>query len=203
MEWLKAILEKAKIEDGKLDIDGVMSTVNSEFPKYAVPKNVFNDKVTELKTANKTIEDLKQSNADNEELQKKITKYEGEIETLKTNALNTAKTFALKEQLSKAGVTDADYLIYKQGGIDKFTFDKDGKPVGVDDILKPLREDKTYSHLFAEKGGAYTPKGGSGSSDVNPWAKETFNLTKQGEIYKNDPAKAKVLMQEAGMTGGI
>lgn len=24
MEWLKAILEKAKIEDGKLDIDGVM-----------------------------------------------------------------------------------------------------------------------------------------------------------------------------------
>lgn len=60
MEWLKAILEKAKIEDGKLDIDGVMSTVNSEFPKYAVPKNVFNDKVTELKTANKTIEDLKQ-----------------------------------------------------------------------------------------------------------------------------------------------
>ena len=77
MEWLKAILEKAKIEDGKLDIDGVMSTVNSEFPKYAVPKNVFNDKVTELKTANKTIEDLKQSNADNEELQKKITEYEG------------------------------------------------------------------------------------------------------------------------------
>ena len=180
-----------------------MSTVNSEFPKYAVPKNVFNDKVTELKTANKTIEDLKQSNADNEGLQKKITEYEGEIETLKTNALNTAKTFALKEQLAKAGVTDADYLIYKQGGIDKFIFDKDGKPVGVDDILKPLREDKTYSHLFAEKGGAYTPKSGSGSSDVNPWAKDTFNLTKQGEIYKNDPAKAKVLMQEAGMTGGI
>ena len=116
MEWLKAILEKAKIEDGKLDIDGVMSTVNSEFPKYAVPKNVFNDKVTELKTANKTIDDLKQSNADNGELQKKITEYEGEIETLKTNALNTAKTFALKEQLAKAGVTDADYLIYKQGG---------------------------------------------------------------------------------------
>ena len=117
MEWLKAILEKAKIEDGKLDIDGVMSTVNSEFPKYAVPKNVFNDKVTELKTANKTIEDLKQSNADNEGLQKKITEYEGEIETLKTNALNTAKTFALKEQLAKAGVTDADYLIYN-GTID-------------------------------------------------------------------------------------
>lgn len=53
-----AILEKAKIEDGKLDIDGVMSTVNSEFPKYAVPKNVFNDKVTELKTATKPLRTL-------------------------------------------------------------------------------------------------------------------------------------------------
>ena len=84
-------------------------------------------------------------------MQNKITEYEGEIETLKTDALNTAKTYALKEQLSKAGVTDADYLIYKQGGIDKFTFDKDGKPVGVDDILKPLREDKTYSHLLPKK----------------------------------------------------
>ena len=88
MEWLKAILEKAKIEDGKLDIDGVMSTVNSEFPKYAVPKNVFNDKVTELKTANKTIEDLKQSNADNAELQNKIKGYESEIETLKTDFIS-------------------------------------------------------------------------------------------------------------------
>ena len=203
MEWLKAILEKAKIEDGKLDIDGVMSTVNSEFPKHAVPKNVFNDKVKELSTTNETIADLKKSNADNKELQDKIKGYESEIETLKTDALNTAKTYALKEQLSKAGVTDADYLIYKQGGIDKFTFDKDGKPVGVDDILKPLREDKTYSHLFAEKGGAYTPKSGGGGSDVNPWAKDTFNLTKQGEIYKSDPARAKVLMQEAGTTGGI
>ena len=203
MEWLKAILEKAKIEDGKLDIDGVMSTVNSEFPKHAVPKNVFNDKVKELSTTNETIADLKKSNADNKELQDKIKGYESEIETLKTDALNTAKTYALKEQLSKAGVTDADYLIYKQGGIDKFTFDKDGKPVGVDDILKPLREDKTYSHLCAEKGGAYTPKSGGGGSDVNPWAKDTFNLTKQGEIYKSDPARAKVLMQEAGTTGGI
>lgn len=200
MEWLKAILEKAKIEDGKLDIDGVMSTVNSEFPKHAVPKTVFNDKVKELSTANETIANLKKSNADNVELQNKIKGYESEIETLKTNALNTAKTYALKEQLSKAGVTDTDYLIYKQGGIDKFTFDKDGKPVGVDDILKPLREDKTYSHLFIEKGGAYTPKGGGNPTGKNPFSKETWNLTEQGKLLKSNPEQAKTLAAEAGIT---
>ena len=55
---------------------------------------------------------------------RKSQSMKARLKRSKTNALNTAKTYALKEQLSKAGVTDADYLIYKQGGIDKFTFDK-------------------------------------------------------------------------------
>ena len=58
MEWLKAILEKAKIEDGKLDIDGVMSTVNSEFPKYAVPKMFSMTKLRSLKRRIKPLRTL-------------------------------------------------------------------------------------------------------------------------------------------------
>ena len=55
MEWLKAILEKAEIKDGKLDVDAVMNAAQKEFPKYAVPKDDFNTKVEELKTANEQI----------------------------------------------------------------------------------------------------------------------------------------------------
>ena len=33
---------------------------------------------------------------------------------------------------------------------------------------------------------------------VNPWKKETFNLTEQGQIYKRDPALAERLAKEAG-----
>ena len=42
MEWLKAILEKAVITDGKLDVEATMKTTNAEFPKHAVslPVNV-------------------------------------------------------------------------------------------------------------------------------------------------------------------
>ena len=58
MEWLKAILEKAKIEDGKLDIDGVMSTVNSEFPKYAVRKMFSMTKLRSLKQRTKPLRTL-------------------------------------------------------------------------------------------------------------------------------------------------
>ena len=78
---------------------------------HILPKNDYNDKVTELKTANKTIADLKKDNADNAELQQKVSNYETEISKLKKNAEDTAKTYALKESLSKAGVLDPDYLI--------------------------------------------------------------------------------------------
>ena len=63
MEWLKAILEKAVITDGKLYVEATMKTINAEFPKHAVPKQDYNDKVKELTTANDTIKDLKKNNA--------------------------------------------------------------------------------------------------------------------------------------------
>jgi hypothetical protein len=201
MEWLKAILEKAEIKDGKLDVDAVMNAAQKEFPKYAVPKDDFNTKVEELKTANGTIEELKKSNGDNEELQKKIGDYE--IENLKKTAENTSKTYALKESLAKQGVLDPDYLIYKAGGLDKFTFDKEGKPVGVEDAVKPYKEDETMAHLFKQEQTKppYHPQGGTGGAgSTNPFAKETFNLTKQGELLKSNPEQAKAMAAAAGVT---
>ena len=114
MEWLKELLEKAKITDGKLNVDEVMEAAKKEFPKHAVPKNVFNDKCEELKTANETITTLKKENGDNEELQNKIKDYETEIGNLKAAAVNTSKQYALKEQLAKSGVLDPDYLSIRQ-----------------------------------------------------------------------------------------
>lgn len=203
MEWLKAILEKAEIKDGKLDVDVVMNAVQKEFPKYAVPKDDFNTKVEELKTANGTIEELKKSNGDNEELQKKIGDYEIEIKNLKKTAESTSKNYALKESLAKQGVLDPDYLIYKAGGLDKFTFDKEGKPVGVEDAVKPYKEDKTMAHLFKQEQPKppYHPQGGTGGAGTaNPFAKETFNLTKQGELLKSNPEQAKAMAAAAGVT---
>ena len=88
MEWLKTILENAVITDGKLDVEATMKSINAEFPKHAVPKQDYNDKVKELTTANDTIKDLKKNNADNEELQQKVKNYETEIAGYKTAAEN-------------------------------------------------------------------------------------------------------------------
>ncbi len=202
MDWLKEILEKATLtEDGKLDVAAVMKSVSTEFPKHAVPKKDYNDKVTELKTANETIADLKKDNEDNAELQKKISGYETEIGNLKKNAEDTAKTYALKESLSKAGVLDPDYLIYKAGGLDKFNFDKENNPVGVDDVIKPYKEDDSMAHLFKQGKPPYKPVGGgSGGTVPNPFAKDTYNLTEQGKMLKENPEQARALAAAAGVT---
>lgn len=203
MEWLKEILEKAKLtEDGKLDVDAVMNAIQKEFPLHAVPKNVFNDKVEELKTANNTIDDLKKTNGENEDLQTKIGDYETEIKRLKKSAEDTTKTYALKEQLSKSGVLDPDYLIYKHGGIEKFTFDKENHPVGVDDVLKSYKEDTAMAHLFKKEPNkpSYNPAGGGTDAISNPFAKETYNMTEQAKLLKSNPEQAKAMAAAAGVT---
>ena len=199
MEWLKAILEKAVITDGKLDVEATMKTINAEFPKHAVPKQDYNDKVKELSTANDTIKDLKKNNADNEDLQKKVEDYEAEVADLKTAAENTKKEYALKDKLKEAGAMDADYIIYKQCGLDKFTFDKEGKVIGLDDVLKPMRE--ASPHLFKSTGGAggYNPAGGGNPPANNPFAKETYNLTEQGRLFRQNPEQARQLAAAAGV----
>lgn len=202
MEWLKAILEKAEIADGKLDVDAVMNAVQKEFPKHAVPKEDFNAKVKELETANGTITELKKSNGDNEELQKKIGDYEAEIKNLKKSAEDTEKNYALKEQLTKQGVLDPDYLIYKAGGLEKFNFDKEGKPIGVEEAVKPYKDDAAMAHLFKQEQQKppYNPKNGGAGGVTNPFAKDTFNLTEQGRMLKENPAQAKELAAAAGVT---
>lgn len=156
----------------------------------------------QIKTLNETIKTLKEKNGDNEELQNTITTLQTDLKNQQLANVNMLKTYALKEQLSKNGVLDPDYLIYKAGGIEKFTFDKENKPVGVEDAVKPYKEDTTMAHLFRQESGKppYNPKGGSGAGAVNPFAKETYNLTKQGELLRSNPEQARAMAAAAGVT---
>lgn len=198
MQWLLDLITK-HTKDGVLDTESLTKEINTEFPKHAVPKSEFNDINEQLKTANGTIKDLKKDNSDNETLQTTIKEHEKTIAQLQLESANTSKTYALKEQLSKAGVLDPDYLIYKQGGLEKFNFDKEGKPIGVDDVVKPYKEDKTLSHLFKVSDGTnYTPAGGGSYTGKNPFAKDSFNLTEQGKLLKENPVQAKELASAAG-----
>lgn len=167
--------------------------------KGFVPKERFDEVNGKLKEANSTIETLKKGNADNEELQKQVREYKDKVAELETASANTAKEYALRDKLKEAGAIDADYIIYKQGGLDKFTFDKDGKPIGIDDVMKPLKE--SSPHLFkAEPGADYKPAGGGTPPAKNPFAKDSFNLTEQGKLLRENPTQAQALAAAAGVT---
>ena len=56
---------------------------------------------------------------------------------------------------------------------------------------------KAVEERFKSGGREPNNNQGSGHSGVNPWKSETFNLTKQGEILKQNPELAKSLMNNA------
>lgn len=43
------------------------------------------------------------------------------------------------------------------------------------------------------------PAAGAGSAGKNPFVKESFNLTEQGKLLKENPDQAKALAAEAGV----
>ncbi|WP_238902677.1 MULTISPECIES: phage scaffolding protein [unclassified Clostridium] len=139
MEWLRKLLEGATIADGKLDIEALMTSINTEFPKNAVPKDKYNDISGELKTANATIKDLKKNNSDNETLQNTIKEHETTIATLKADSTKREKEYSVKGALEKAGATDIEYLLYKLGGVDKLEVDSEGKIKDLDNKIKDLQ----------------------------------------------------------------
>jgi len=71
-------------------------------------------------------------------------------------------------------------------------------------IREWLEHDLLTNHKYLLKestGGGTGGSGGTGgqTDNVNPWKKDTFNLTKQGAIMKADPAKAQRMMVAAGV----
>ena len=157
---------------------------------------------TQLKTLNGTIKSLKEGNKDNETLQNTIAELQKDLKRQQEDNVKISKTYALKEQLSKAGVVDPDYVIYKHGGIDNFNFDRANNPVGVEDVLRPYREDPATSHLFKteDKKPPYNPAGGGGGGAKNPFAKETYNMTEQAQMFRNNPEQARAMAAAVGIT---
>lgn len=155
----------------------------------------------QIATLNNTIGTLKESNKDNEALQGTIKKLQEDLKLQQTQNVKTAQTYALKEQLGRSGVLDPDYLIYRHGGVEKFSFDKENRPVGVEDVLKPYREDATLAHLFKkEEKPPYNPAGGGSGSAVNPFKAETYNMTEQAKLFRSSPEQARALAAAAGVT---
>lgn len=162
---------------------------------------------TQIKERDKQLDTLKKTAGDKEKLEATIkqlqednksakTKYETDLKNLRIDSAVKLKLSGTAQDVDiVAGLIDKTKLIVSD----------DGTVAGLDEQITPLKQSKPF--LFKEiksKGGSYDPAGGAGGNTVNPFKKETFSLTEQGKLFKENPALAKSLAQEAGINiGGI
>ncbi|SFB90612.1 Phage minor structural protein GP20 [Alkalibacterium subtropicum] len=144
---IEEILKKHINEEGKFDQIAAAKELKETQGKEFVPKSEFNSKNEELKSANATLETLKKENKDVEALQTKVQEHETKAKELQEALVNERKTFAVKEALTKEGVSDVDYMLYKLGELE---VDKDGNVKELDSKVKELKE-ANPSFFKAEK----------------------------------------------------
>lgn len=157
---------------------------------------------TQIKERDKQLETLKKTAGDKEKLEATIkqlqednksakTKYETDLKNLRIDSAVKLKLSGTAQDVDiVAGLIDKTKLIVSD----------DGTVAGLDEQINPLKQSKPF--LFKEKGSGYEPAGGNGENKVNPFKKETFNMTEQGRLFKENPALAKSLAQEAGVSIG-
>lgn len=183
-------------------IDKIMAENGTDIEKHKnetiKAQTDLTDIQTQLSTANTTIADLKKANKDNDELQNAIKTHEATIEQLKTAASTKEFDMALELELvkSKARNTKALKAVLD---LDKIKRKEDGTFEGLEDQLKEKLEKETYLFETGENKTFFKPKGGEGGASINPFAKETFNLTEQGKLFKENPVQAKELAIAAGL----
>lgn len=113
----------------------------------------------------------------------------------------------IRRELERAGAVDADgkvffhyddgSVIYGDNGLNATADEAITQIIeklGIDPKTKLLSQDDTTG-----SGGNANQNGKFNSNQVNPWKKETWNLTEQMKITNNDPALAQRLKQAAGL----
>ncbi len=188
-------LAKKAAEASKKELEGFIP--KSRFDEVNEAKKTLEE---DVKARDKQLEELKKSNEDNETLQGQIKKlqdsnkaekerYESELKSLKiANAVKLAVNGKVHDEDLVAGLIDKEKLV----------IDENGGIIGLEEQVKSLQEKKAF--LFkSEDTGSYKPQNG-GKPSNNPFAKETFNLTEQGKLLRENPAQAKEMAAAAGVT---
>lgn len=154
MDFKEFLISKGVTEEQATEIVGGMPKQKFYLAKeeklderYEKLKAQKEDVDTQLESANTTIEDLKHSNKTNKDLQTKITEYESEIETLKTESIANQKQAAIDLALVKNGARNPK-AVNALLDSEKVELTEEGIK-GLDEQLEALKESDAY--LFQAK----------------------------------------------------
>lgn len=186
----KEVIDKIMTENGN-DIN----KAKSDYDEMKIQLNTANNTIKER---DKQIESLKKVDA--EALQAEITKlqeenkeatkkYQSDLKDIKlTNAIKLAIAGKVHDEDMAASLFDKSKLVLTD----------EGKVAGLDEQLEVIKKDKGFLFKTDKVDTHYDPNSGGAPTGINPFAKETYNLTQQGKLLKENPALAKELMAAAG-----
>lgn len=172
--------------------------------KHEALEQKYSSKEAELTSANELIEQLKKGTKGNEELQGKITAYEGQVQQLQEELAETKINSAVKVALLSEGVKDVDYLTFKlnEGLKEKgeiLELDENDNIKGWEDKLNNLKTQ--FSSMFGGEGDGgykpYNPEGLPNGGRTDKLTREELlkkPYAERNEIYNKDPEAYKAAM---------
>jgi chromosome segregation ATPase len=177
-EKLKGLeLEEEKVND-------LLEFAKKEIPKEFIPKEKYNEKVSELDAAtskleetNNTIEELKSNTGDIDEYKTKLDQLNQEYNEYKNEAEQRVQTMkkknVIKDNLINSGAdpNNVDLLMYEfENKLNDMKLNDDGSIIGLDEYINPLKEKR--APLFSKQ-----QLDGAGTEPSNKQAEPTVDDT--------------------------
>ena len=201
MEKIKELLGEELFSQVEARLDGKKIMIDDG---NFIPKSRFNQVNEQKKELDKQLigyktqlEELSKNNKDNEALVKQIEElqltnkqaleaYENKIKVMEFDyALDTAlNSSKCKNNKALKALLDMNSIKYQ-----------DGKLEGLETQINSLKESESYlfEDIIPKDTGGVGNFGRKGKGITNPWAKETFNLTEQAKILRENPSLAEQL----------
>ena len=173
-----------------------------------VPKRRLDEVIAERNRYKELVEerdaqlaDLKAGAKDNEVLKAQIAELQAKNKQVTEDYEKQLKdqrfAFAIERAVAKADARNVKAVVAL---LDTSKISLDGENLlGFDEQVAALKESDPYLFGVELKGRVPEGAGKPPQTQENPWKKETWNLTKQGEITKKDPDLAAKLRAQAGV----
>lgn len=166
------MIDFEKILENVENKETIIQTLKAEIGKEFVARADFNAKNEELKTANSLLKEREEQLETLSELEGDKQTLKSEIEKLKTQNKETTDQYnqQLRDLRMDHAMNEKLRAVFKEDTIDyiktkipkeNLTFTEDGKLVGLDEAIEPLKEsqksfllDKTQNPTFIKSGGS-------------------------------------------------
>ena len=174
--------------------------------RYESMDSESKSKYQDLYEKDKTAFEKRLEQIEKERAQEKLDR-ENEQKTLAAEKLKTATILELSKP--EYNVFDPEQLFMLVGSqirlseAGKLVSGDEYKEVAIADFLGGLKDQPRYQNQFKANGangsGSTPSQGSGGSGTVNPWKKESFNLTQQGRLMRENPTLAASMKAAAGV----